>query len=148
MSNEVTKAFAAQDALFDLIDDLAGLSAWTRELGMPSRFDELHLWVDDAIDEWSREDVASNLTTQQETFVLHVYLYSRRLDATFKEQRDEVASASALIEDALHDSPTLTDVVMQARVVGGEFQGAWADSEGRERAGILRLDVRCVAWLA
>lgn len=49
-----TKTFAAQDALVAELKNTAALSAWAVDFGIPSRKEELHIWVDEAIDDWTQ----------------------------------------------------------------------------------------------
>lgn len=145
---QVTKTWAAQDALVTLVDGISQLSAWTVEFGLPYDRRDQHIWVDEEVVDWTRSDQTSNFAAQEEAFTLSVFLYSRRIGATAKEQRDEVATAAAYIEAAIAADPTLSALLMSARVVGGEFETAWIDAEATYRVGVLRLDIRCTAWLA
>lgn len=143
----VTAAFDAQDALYALISPLTALAAWDVNQGLPDRRSERNVWVDDQIDEWTREEATTGLVAQQETFTLHVYLWSTRLDCTQVELRDEIATAAASIQTALAADRTLGDVVMLAGVTGSSYDGGFLDDAGRERIGVLKLDITCTAWL-
>lgn len=141
-------AFAAQDALKTLLDGLkaSSLDGWTVDCGLPQRRDDLHVWVHDDVDDWTFTDLVTGQVMGDEHFLLYVYVYSRRLDSTFTEQRDEVGGAADAIKAAIKADHTLAGAVSHAHVAGAKYEGAFEDEEGRVRFGILRLEVDCRIW--
>lgn len=142
-----TKAFAAQDALVNLMTPATGLADWSPEFGLPGKRKERHIWVDETVDDWTQEPYTTELTDRDEKFKLHVFIYSRLIGATAAQIRDEISAVGGQIETLIGSSPFLGSVVMSAWVAGGEYDSAFADAEGRAREGCLRLDIACEAVL-
>lgn len=143
-----TKAFDAQDALLTALRDAPDLAGWSICYGLPAgRPDERHLWIDETVQEWSQDGETSGLLSKDESFRLSVYVYSRRTDATAEEVRDEIKAAAGAVADIVGAAPFLGGVVLYARISGAEYEGAFADSDGRQREGVMRLDVTCSAFL-
>jgi hypothetical protein len=144
-----TKAFAAQDALVAALQNTAALAAWTIDYGMPAgRPQEQHIWVDEQVTDWGQELTSTGLTSRSETFRLSVYIYDKRTGATAQEVRDEIRTAAAAIADTLGSDTFLGGVVLYAQIVGGEYEGAFADANGHAREGVLKLTVECSGFLA
>ena len=143
-----TKAFDAQDALVTALQGTASLSAWTVDFGLPPKRDELHIWVDESVEDWTQENATTGLVTKNEMFRISVYIYDRRSGATAKEVRDEIKVAGNVVSDVIGSDAFLGGVVMLAQIIGGEYEGAFADPEGRAREGVLKLTIECQAFLA
>lgn len=144
-----TKAFAAQDALLEALRANVGLADWTIDYGLPSgRPTELHLWVDEAVDDWTQDVPTSGVISKEEEFRLAVYLYGRRTDATAAEVRDEISGAAGVVANAIGSAPFLGGVVLFAYIAAAQYEGAFADADGRQREGVLKLTIACRAFLA
>jgi hypothetical protein len=142
------RPFDAQDALTSMIEALQedSLSGWTVDCGLPSRRDERHVWVHDDVEGWSLSDLVTGQVMGEESFTLSIYVYSRRLDSTFTEQRDEVGDAGDAIKAAITSDPTLDGTVSRAHVSGARYEGAYEDEDGRVRYGVLRIEVEVNCW--
>lgn len=142
-----TAAFAAQDALVTALDGVAGLSAWTIDYGLPSIRDEQHIWVDETIEDGQQETISTGLVSKDESFRLTVYVYSRKTGATALELREEIAIAGGLVADTVGAAPFLGGAVLFAEIVAYGYEGAFADPQGRQREGVLKITVACKAYL-
>lgn len=143
-----TKAFEAQDALVAALRAEVSLGDWQIDFGLPAgRPAEQHIWVDEAVDDWSQQLLTTGIETKNESFRLQVYLYDKRTDATAQEVRDEIRGAAAIIADVLGSAPFLSGVVTFAQIIGGQYEGGFADPEGRAREGVLKLTVECTGYL-
>lgn len=143
-----TTAFAAQDALVTALDASASLSAWTVQYGLPSgRPDDLHIWVDESIEDGKLGEATTGLVTRSETYLLTVYVYDRKTGATALEIRDEISVAGGVIAAIVGSSPFLGGAVMYAEIVAYAYEGAFADPEGRVREGVLKVTIACDAHL-
>lgn len=143
-----SKAFRAQDALLAALLDVPALSDWLIEFGLPARRSDRHIWIDESVDNWTQEAGTTGLISRNEQFQLSVYLYSKRTGSTAAEVRDELATAGEVVTDVVGSAPFLGDVVLYAQVVGGEYAGAFADTEGRILEGYLKLTIACDAFVA
>ena len=143
-----SKAFAAQDALIAAIQDVPALSEWSKDFGLPSVRDELHLWVDEGVDQWEQEAGTTGLVSRNESFRIHVYLYARHTGATAQEVRNEINQAADVVADVIGSEPFLNGVVLYAQIMGAEYGGAFADPEGRVREGYLKITIGCDAFVA
>ena len=148
MADLNTKAFAAQDARVAGLQAAAGLAAWTVEFGLPAVRGEMHVWVDEHVEEWRQEAPTTGLVSREESFTLDVYLYARMTDAGALEVRDAITAAAAVVQNVIGSAPFLGGVALMAQVSGGEYDGAFADPEGRSREGLLLLKVECQTFLA
>lgn len=142
-----TKAFSAQDALVTALQGESGLSDWTIDFGIPAHRDSRHIWVDEQVDDWEQTTATSGLVTRNETFRLSIYLYARQTGADALELRNEITGAAAIVSETIGSAPFLGGVVLFAEIVGGEYDGAFADPDGRSREGVLKLTVACNAFL-
>lgn len=143
-----TKAFAAQDALLSALSTHVGLADWQLDYGLPAgRPTELHLWVDESVDDWTQDVPTTGLVSKQEEFRLAVYLYGRRTDATAAEVRDEISSAAGAVAEVIGAAPFLGGVVLFAYIAAAQYEGAFADADGRQREGVLKLIIACHAFL-
>jgi len=143
-----TKAFGAQDALTQALQGAAGLAGWTVDFGIPSRRDELHIWVDEGIDDWNQGTPTTGLVTAEETFRLTVYVYARRTGADAREIRDDIKAAADVVSSVIGSAPFLGGAVFYASIVSAQYDSAFADPEGRAREGVMALTVQCSAYLA
>ena len=144
-----TKAFAAQDAIVTALKASTALSAWRIDFGIPAgRPEEQHIWVDESTSDWTQDLKTTGLQARDETFRLSVYIYDKRTGADAKEVRDEVKAAADAISDVLGSNTFLGGVVLFAQIVSADYEGAFADPEGRAREGVLKLTVECQAFLA
>lgn len=143
-----TAAFAAQDALVTALKASASLTAWTIDYGLPLvRPSQLNIWVSEDVSEWTQGLAASSTNSRNETFTLTVYLYAQHTGATAKEVRDELAVAGGVVEQIVGSTPFLSGSVMYAEIAGAQYEGAFADPEGRAREGVLKLSIACTAYL-
>jgi hypothetical protein len=144
-----TKAFGAQDALVAALQGTAALSAWRIDFGIPAgRPEEQHIWVDENVSEWTQDTITTGLAARNENFKLSVYIYDKKSGATAEEIRDEIKVAAAAIADTIGAAPFLGGVVLYAQISGADYEGAFADSEGRAREGVLKLSIDCQGFLA
>lgn len=153
MADFQTKAFTAQQYIVAGIrtaqlEEDSPLADWTISFGLPGRRDELHLFVDDAVEEWTQNAPATGLGGREETFRIAIQLYVRRLGATAEETRDLVIAAAAVVTNLIGDDPTLGGLLLFAQVSAAGYDSAYADEQGRTREALLRLDVNCHAYLA
>lgn len=143
-----TKAFAAQDALVTALKASASLTDWQIDYGLPAtRPTQLNIWVSEDVADWNQDLAASSTNARNENFALTVWLYAQRWNATAEEVRDELAAAGGVVEQIVGSTPFLGGVVLFAQIAGAEYQGAFADPEGRAREGVLKLTVACQAFL-
>lgn len=143
-----TKAFAAQDALVTALKASQDLSAFEIDYGVPAvRPTQLNIWVSEEVSDWQQDLATTGLVNRDETFRLSVWIYVQRWGSTAQEVRDEVTAAGAVVEQIVGSAPFLGGVVLYAQVAGGEYDGAFADAEGRARIGILKLSIACTAYL-
>ena len=142
-----TKAFDAQDALVAALEAAVGLAAWTVSYGLPARREDLHVWVDEQVSDWKQEQQTTGLVSKDESFKLHVYAYVRQTGATALEVREECKAAGAIVEQVIAAAPFLGGVALMAQTVGGEYDGAFADPEGRAREGALHMIVDTQTFL-
>lgn len=143
-----TKAFDTQDALVAALRDTPALADWTIDFGIPAgRPKEQHIWVDESVDNWEQDTATTGLVSRNEGFQLAVYIYDKRTNATAQEVRDEVRGAASIISDVIGSSPFLGGVVLLAQITGATYEGAFADSEGRIREGVLKLTIGCQAFI-
>lgn len=144
-----TKSFAAQDALVAALQNEPSLSGWRIDYGLPAgRPEELHIWVDEKVGDWTQETLSTGLASKNESFRLSVYIYSKKTGTTALEMRNEVTGAASAISDVIASAPFLGGVVLFAQIVSGEYEGAFADAEGRAREGVLHLTIECQSFLA
>ncbi|MDP1877979.1 MAG: hypothetical protein Q8M17_10550 [Actinomycetota bacterium] len=143
-----TKAFDAQDQLVTLLDAQAGLDGWTVAFGLPAAREEKHLWVDEQVEEWTQGEQSTGIVTKDEAFTLSVFIYVRRTGADAQEIRDEIKAAAGIVASVIGTQPFLGGSVMYASIVSGEYDGAFADAEGRAREGVLNLKIGCLAFLS
>jgi hypothetical protein len=143
-----TKTFGAQDALVTALRNTSALSAWTIDFGIPSRREELHIWVDEAIDDWTQGTPTTGLVMAEEKFKLQVYIYVRRTGADAKEVRDDIKTAADIVTGVIGSAPFLGGAVFYANITDAQYDAAFADPEGRKREGVLLLTVHCSAYLA
>lgn len=142
-----TKTFAAQDALVTALQDESSLSDWTIGFGIPAHREELHIWVDEQVDSWEQDGATTGLVARNERFRLSIYIYDRKTGADAKDIRDEIATAADVITGVIGSQPFLGGVVLYAELVGAEYDGAFADPDGRKREGVLKLTVGCQAFI-
>lgn len=142
-----TKAFDTQDQLLALLKASAALSAWTIDYGIPSRREELHIWVDENIEDWTQEGDTSGLVSKDEGFRLTCYIYDRKTGASAQEIRDEVKAAANTVADIIGSAPFLGGSVLYASVVAAAYEGAFEDEQGRVREGVLKLTIGCQAFI-
>jgi hypothetical protein len=143
-----TKAFDTQDSLLDLLQDSQDLADWTIDYGLPSRRDELHIWIDEDIDDWSQSGDTSGLVSKDEAFSLKVYIYDRKTAANAKDIRDEIKAAAGYVADIIGSAPFLGGTVLYATIVSAQYEGAFQDSEGQVREGVLLLTIGCQAFIS
>lgn len=143
-----TKAFNTQDALVAALRDTTTLAEWQIDFGIPAgRPQEQHIWVDESVEEWQQTNATTGIVARNETFQIAIYIYDKRTGATAEEVRDEVKVAAAIISDVIGSAPFLGGVVLFAEIVGATYEGAFADSEGRAREGVLKLNIGCQAFI-
>ena len=147
MSDLSTKAFAAQDALTAALQASPDLAAWHVDYGLPNRRGELEVWVDEELTDWHQAPYTTGLESKSERFTLRVFVYARKTGATALEIRDLLKSAGGRIEAVIGSAPFLGGAVSLASVSGGEYGGGFADTDGRMREAVLRLDVDCETFL-
>ena len=147
MTGMQTKVFDAQDALVASLQAAPGLVGWTIGYGLPARRDDLHVWVDEQVSEWTQDQRTTGLVSKEESFKLHVYVYVRRSGASAQDVRDECKGAGAIVEQVIAAAPFLGGVALFAQTVGGEYDGAFADPEGRAREGALHMIVATQTFL-
>lgn len=144
-----TKAFDVQDALVTALQAETALADWQIDYGLPAgRPSEQHIWVDEKVGDWNQDTATTGLVARNESFRLSVYIYSKRTGATAQEVRDEAKTAASVVSDVLGSEPFLGGVVLFAQIVGGEYEGAFAEAEGRSREGVLQLIIECQTFLA
>jgi hypothetical protein len=144
-----TKAFAAQDALTAALQARSELAAWRIDFGIPAgRPEEQHIWLDESVGDWTQESATTGVTSRNEGFQMYVYIYDKKSGADAKEIRDEVKTAADIITDTLGTAPFLNGVVMFAEITALAYEGAFADTEGRAREGVLKLTIACQSFVA
>lgn len=143
-----TKAFGAQDALTQALKNTAELAAWTVDFGIPSRREELHIWVDESVDSWGQGTPTTGLVMRDETFRLTVFIYARRTGSDAKEIRDEIKQAADVVTGVIGSEPFLGGAVFHAQIDSAEYASAFADAEGRSREAVMQLMIKCSAYLA
>lgn len=143
-----TKAFSAQDALVTALQARTDLAQWTIDFGIPSRREEMHIWVDEALEDWNQGATTTGLVSREETFRLHVYIYARLTGADALEIRNDIKAAADIVTDVIGSAPFLGGAVLFAQVTSAEYGSAFADGEGRAREGVMMLSVQCTAYLA
>ena len=143
-----TKVFDVQDAIVTALQAAAGLSGWTVCFGLPVRRDELHVWVDEQVSQWKQDQQTTGTQSKLENFQLHAYVYVRHSGATAQEIRDEAKAAGAIVEQTIGGSPILGGLALMAEISGGEYDGAFADPEGRAREGALHLVIDVQTFIA
>ena len=144
-----TKTFDAQDALVQALSIRPELASWRIDFGIPSgRPEERHIWVDENVTDWNQTLLTTGLQSRDETFRLSVYIYDKKTGSDAKEIRDEIATAASIVSDVLGSDTFLGGVVLFAQIVGGDYEGAFADPEGRTREGVLKLTIDCQSFLA
>jgi hypothetical protein len=84
---------------------------------------------------------------RDEAFRLTVYIYARRTGATAKEVRTEVKAAADIVADLVGSAPFLGGAVLYAEITGARYEGAFADTAGTQREGVLQIDVSCTSFL-
>lgn len=142
-----TKAFDAQDELLDLLQASTSLTAWTIDYGLPANLTDLHIWIDESVEDWTRDGDTSGLVSQQEGFNLTVYIYDAKTGATAVEIRDEIKAAAGVVSDIIGSAPFLGNAVLYASISAAAYEGAFRDPEGRKREGVLKLTVGCAAFV-
>lgn len=143
-----TKAFGAQDALVTALKARTELAQWQIDFGIPSRREEMHIWVDESLDDWNQGTPTTGLVSREETFKLNVYIYARLTGADALEVRADIKAAADIITDVIGDAPFLGGAVFFAQINSAEYGSAFADPEGRVREGVMMLSVQCSAYLA
>lgn len=142
-----TKAFDTQDALLALLQASTDLSAWTIDYGLPSRRDELHIWIDENIEEWTQAGDTSGIQSKNEDFRLSLYIYDRKTGASALEIREEIKTVAGFVSDIIGSSPFMGGTVLYATVVGAAYEGAFEDEQGRVREGVLKMSIGCQAFI-
>lgn len=143
-----TKAFDAQDALVTALQASNDLSDWEIDYGLPAvRPTQLNIWVAEEVADWVQDLATTGLVNRDESFRLSVYIWAQRYGATAQEVRDEVTAAGGVVEQIVGSAPFLGGVVLFAQVAGGEYDGSFADAEGRARIGVLKLTIACQSYL-
>jgi hypothetical protein len=144
-----TKAFSAQDALVSALQAKTELSAWRIDFGIPAgRPEPQHIWVDEQVSDWTQDAYTTGLASKTETFRLAVFIYDKQTGSTAQEVRDEIRTAAGYISTVIGSNAFLGGVVLFAQIVAGDYEGAFADPEGRAREGVLKLTVECQSFLA
>lgn len=143
-----TKAFAAQDQLLAALNNSSGLTAWSKDYGLPSRRDEQHIWIDENISEWNQQLGSTGIVSRNEDFRIHLYIYARHSGYDATDLRDEISAAASAVSEAIGSTPFLGGSVLFAEIVGAEYEGAFADPEGRTREGVLHLIIACSTFLS
>lgn len=144
-----SKAFKVQDILTKALQDSPALGDWFIDFGLPPKGlqEDLHIWVDEHVDEWTQESATTGLVARNEAFRLTVYLYAKRTDATAFEVREEIESAVDVLSDVVGNDPLLGGVVLYAQIVGAEYAGGFADPEGRAREGYMKINIGVDAFI-
>ena len=144
-----TKTFDAQDALVTALQARSELASWLIEYGVPAgRPQERTIWVDEQITGWSQDLLTTGLESRQENFQLAVYVYDKQSGGTALDVRDEIKTAAGIVSDVVGSAPFLGGAVLFAQITGGEYEGAFADPQGRAREGVLKLTIECQSFLA
>lgn len=148
-----TKTFPAQTALLADIREAAAttgnaLGSWTIDYGIPGRRDELHLWVDDTIEDWVQGAPTTGLSGREESFRIPVYIYARRTGASAEELRDLIVAAADAVADVVGANPLMGGLLLYSEITTGGYDSAFADAQGRVREAVLQLGVNCRAYLA
>lgn len=142
-----TKAFDAQDVLLDLLQASTSLTEWTIDYGLPANLTDLHIWIDETVESWTRDGDTSGLVSQKEGFNLTVYIYDSKTGATAQEIREEIKTAAGVVSDIIGSAPFLSNTVLYASIVAAGYEGAFRDPEGRKREGVMKLTVGCSAFI-
>lgn len=144
-----TKAFDAQDALVTAIRARTELAAWEVDFGIPAgRPKQQHIWVDENVGEWTQVVYTTGLDSRKETFKLSVYIYDKQTGSTAQEIRDELRVVAGIVSEIIGQDAFLGGVVLLAQISNADYEGAFADPEGRAREGVLKLTIECQAILA
>jgi hypothetical protein len=140
-----SKLWAAQDALFTLLDASAGLGDASVTLGRPPADEGDQVWVSGEVDLWSAEYAVSGLGAKDESFTLQVRIRVNRVGTTYTTVRDVARDYGRAVEDVIAANPTLSGTVMLANISNVRLEDALLDE--RTRGCALVIDVACRAWL-
>lgn len=144
-----TKAFAAQDALTTALQARSELATWRIDFGIPAgRPEEQHIWIDESVGDWTQASASTGVVARNEDFQIYVYIYDKKSGADALEIRNEIKVAADVITDTLGSSPFLNGIVLFAEITALDYEGAFADSEGRSREGVLKLTITCQSFVA
>lgn len=143
----VRSAFwAAQDALFSLLEASGDFNDAQLSLGRPTRDEPVQVWVSGETEQWNANYVVSGLHGKDETFVLRVNVQVTRLGTDYAKVRDDVKDLAQAVEDVVAANPTLTGTVELAQINSVRLGETLADE--RHRTVAIQMDVSCRAWLA
>lgn len=143
----VRSAFwAAQDALYALLEAAGTLDAAQLSIGRPTRDEPVQVWVSGETEQWNADYVVSGLAGKDETFVIRVNVQVTRLGTDYVKVRDDVKDLGQAVEDVIAANPTLSGTVELAQI--GSVRLAETLTDERHRTVALQMDVSCRAWLA
>ena len=137
-----TKTFAVEDALLALLLGLDALDGATRELGIPARRSDRHIWVDGDHDVAQTYEV-SGLVEKHEEIPVSIKVFRRMAVKTYAQVRDAADADAGAIEEAIGEDPTLGGLCQLATVTGLKTAGWWTDDT--HRACGIEMTVNCSA---
>jgi hypothetical protein len=138
-----TQVWAAQQALYDQIDNANLPQRVTVGLGAPGRLETDHVWVSGEIDDWTADYRTSGLAAKDETFDLRVHVYVQRLGG-YADSRARLQTLGEAVEDAIGSDHTLDGTVMLATIRRSQVEETVLD-DGRSHGVLLTMWVRCDA---
>jgi hypothetical protein len=141
-----SKAYAAQDALLVLLQDVTALADWHVDYGLPLARTELECWIDEQVAPQFAE-VVSGYSGGDVKFTVRIWLYAKKTGTTAMEIRGELEDAADGIEAAIAADVTLGRAVMQAIITSSEYDSGIADAEARSRDAAMTIDVECTGFV-
>jgi hypothetical protein len=140
-----SKLWAAQDALYALLQAEAGLARTQLTLGTPSDFQDENVWISGEVDNWTAIYAVTGLRAKDEQFTLRVGIVVQRLGNAYATPRDRAKELGQIVEDVIGANHTLSGTVELANITSARLEETMMDE--RRRAVGLSINVTCRAWL-
>lgn len=141
-----SKLWDAQEALFHLVDDRLKLGKDGQvTFGNPTELLPENVWISGEVDDWNTDWRVSGLAAKDESFTLRISIAVIRLGTDYQVARERVRELGREVEDAISADPTLSGIVMLAKISSFRLEDTLVDD--RRRGVGLNIYVSCQAWL-
>jgi hypothetical protein len=140
-----TRAFLAQDALYDALKAATFPGRVAVSLGSPTQLETDHIWVSGSIEEWPSTYRVSGLAARDEEFSLRVFVWVKRL-GRFTDARARATALGSVVEQVILSDHTLDGTVDLATLARTSLEDA-VDQEARSYVCLLGFSIDCMAYI-